>query len=91
MTFIKGNDIFLVTILALLCAPHHCKLSCLAFCYFVLIIAAFIDWAKNTKRVKRFTRRVATCSCVKARETISHLQVPKLFQINCTVCGAKAS
>jgi hypothetical protein len=28
---------------------------------------------------------------VKARETISHMYVPQLLQINCTVCGTEAT
>ena len=96
MTFIKnkfnlGNEIFFVSILALKFAPHHYKLPGLGIFYFSLITAAVIDWKKNTKRVRRITRRVASCSCVKARETISHLHGPQLPQINCTVCGAEAT
>lgn len=93
MTFIKrrfnlGNEIFFVSILALLFAPDHYKLPGLGILYFSLIAAAVIDWNKNTKRVRRITRRVASCSCEKVRETISHMHMPQLLQNNCTVCGA---
>lgn len=93
MTFSKkkfnlGNDIFFASILALLFAPHDYKLPGLAVLCFCLITAAFIDWSKSTKRVRRITRRVASCSCEKVRETISHMHVPQLLQNECTVCGA---
>lgn len=91
MTHIKGNEILFVSIITLLFAPHQYKLPGLAILCFFLITAAVIDWGKNTKRVRRITRRVASCSCVKARETISHINVPKLLQINCTVCGAEST
>ena len=90
-TFDQGNEILFVSIMALLLAPHEYKLPGLGILCFSLIIAAVIDWKKNTKRVRRITRRVATCSCVKARETISHMHVPQLLQINCTVCGAESA
>lgn len=89
--FNLGNEIFFVSILALVCAPHHYKLPGLGILCFSLITAAFIDWKKNTKRVIRITRRVASCSCVKAIETISHMNVPQLLQIKCTVCGAESN
>ena len=96
MTFIKnkfsyGNEILFVSLMTLEFAPHHYKFPGLGILCFSLITAAVIDWKKNTKRVRRITRRVASCSCVKARETISHMHVPKLFQITCTVCGAEAT
>jgi hypothetical protein len=91
MTFIKGNEVFFVSIMALEFAPHHYKLPFFGILYFSLIIAAVIDWKKDTKRVRRITKRVASCSCVKAKETISHMHLPQLLQINCTVCGAEAS
>lgn len=96
MTLIKskfnhGNEILFVSIIALEFAPHHCKLPGLGILCFSLPTAAVIDWKKNTKRVRRISRRVASYSCVKARETISHMLVPQLLQINCTVCGAKAT
>ena len=96
MTFIKnkfnhGNEILFVSLMALVFAPHHYKLPGLGILCFSLITAAVIDWKKNTKRVRRITRQVASCSCVKARETISHMHVPQLLQINCTVCGAEAT
>jgi hypothetical protein len=34
---------------------------------------------------------VASCSCVKARETISQMHMPHMLQSNCTVCGAEAT
>ena len=89
--FNHGNEILFVSIMTLVFAPDHYKLPGLGILCFSLIIAAVIDWKKNTKRVRRITRRVASCSCVKARETISHMHVPQLLQINCTVCGAKAT
>ena len=88
MTLSKGNEILFVSLMILVLAPHQYKLPGLAILCFCLITAAVIDWKKNTKRVRRITRRVASCSCVKARETISHMHVPQLLQINCTVCGA---
>ena len=93
MTFIKnkfsyGNEILFVSLMALEFAPHHYKFPALGILCFSLITAAVIDWKKNTKRVRRITRRVASCSCVKARETISHMHLPQLLRINCTVCGA---
>jgi hypothetical protein len=93
MTFIKnkfnhGNEILFVSMMALVFAPHHYKLPGLGILCFSLITAAVIDCKKNTKRVRRITRRVASCSCVKARETISHMYVPQLLAIDCTVCGA---
>ena len=96
MTFTKnkfnyGNEILFVSIMTLILAPHDYKLPGLGILYFSLIIAAVIDWKKNSKRVRRFTRRVASCSCEKARETISHMHLPELLQINCTVCGADFS
>lgn len=96
MTYIKnkfnhGNEILFVSIMALIFAPDHYKLPGLGILCFSLIIAAVIDCKKNTKRVRRITRRVAYCSCVKARETISHVHVPQLLQISCTVCGAEAT
>jgi hypothetical protein len=89
--FDQGNGIFFVSIMALMFAPHQYKLPGLGILCFSLITAAVIDWKKNTKRVRRITRRVASCSCVKARETISHMHVPPPLQINCTVCGAEAT
>jgi hypothetical protein len=94
MTFIKdrGNEIFFVSIMTLLLAPHDYKLPGLGILCFTLITAAVIDWSsRNTKRVRRITRRVASCSCVKARETMSQMHVPQLLQIYCTVCGAEAT
>ena len=91
MTFIKGNDIFFLSIMVLIFAPQHYKLPGVGILCFFLITAAVIDSRKNTKRVRRMTRRVASCGCVKARETISHMHVPKLLQIKCTVCGAEAT
>ena len=91
MTHIKGNEILFVSIITLVFAPHEYKLPGLGILCFSLITAAVIDWGKNTKRVRRITRRVASCSCVKAREAISHMPVPQLLQINCTVCGAEAT
>ena len=96
MTLIKnefnhGNEILFISIMALEFAPHHYKLPGLGILCFSLITAAVIDSRKNTKRVRRMTRRVASCGCVKARETISHMHVPQLLQINCTVCGAEAT
>lgn len=96
MRFIKnkfnhGNEIFFVSIMALLLAPHHYKLPFLGILYFSLIIAAVIDWKKNTKLVRRISKRVASCSCVKAKETISHMHMPQMLQINCAVCGAEAT
>ena len=90
--FNHGNEILFLSIMTLVFAPPHYKLPGLGILCFSLIIAAVIDWKKNTKRVRRITRRVtrrvASCSCVKARETISHMHVPQLLRINCTVCGA---
>jgi hypothetical protein len=86
MTFIKnkfnhGNEILFVSIMILEFAPHEYKLPGLGILCFSLITAAVIDSKKNTKRVRRIARRVASCSCVKARETISHMHVPQLLQI----------
>ncbi len=96
MTFIKnkfnhGNEILFVSIMALEFVPNHYKLPGLGILCFFLITAAVIDWKKNTKRVRRITRQVASCSCVKARETIAHMHGSQLLQINCTVCGAEAT
>jgi hypothetical protein len=96
MPFVKnifnhGNEILFVSLMVLEFAPHHYKLPGLGILCFSLITAAVIDWEKNGKRVRRITRRVASCSCVKARETISHMYVPQLLQINCTVCGTEAT
>ncbi|MBS2003919.1 MAG: hypothetical protein JST44_20600 [Cyanobacteria bacterium SZAS LIN-5] len=84
-----GNETLFVAIMVLLFAPHDYKLPGLGILCVCLIIAAFIDWEKNKKRVRRITRRVASCSCVKARETISNM--PQLLQINCNVCGAETT
>ncbi len=89
--FSLGNETLFLSLMTLLLAPHHYKLPGLVILCICLITAAFIDWEKNTKRVRRITRRVASCSCVKARETISHMYAPQLLQINCTVCGAEAT
>ena len=96
MTFSKnkfnhGNEILFVSLMTLVFAPHHYKLPGLGILYVSLITAAVIDCKKNTKRVRRITRRVASCSCVKARETISHMHLPQLLQIKCTVCGAEST
>jgi hypothetical protein len=96
MTFMKnkfnhGNEVLFVSLMALVFAPGHYKLLGLGILCLSLIIAAVIDCKKNTKRVRRITRRVASCSCEKARETISHMHVPQLLQINCTKCGAEAT
>ncbi|MFA6212577.1 MAG: hypothetical protein WCT03_27695 [Candidatus Obscuribacterales bacterium] len=96
MTFIKnkfnqGNEILFVSLMVLVFAPDQYKLPGLGILCFSLITAAVIDCKKNTKRIRRITRRVASCSCVKARETISHMHVPQLLQINCTVCGAEST
>ena len=96
MTFIKnkfnhGNEILFVALMVLVFAPHDYRLPGLGILCFFLITAAIIDSKKNAKRVRRITRRLASCSCVKARETISHIHVPQLLQINCTVCGAEAT
>ena len=88
MALSKGNEILFVSLIILVLAPHQFKLPGLGLLCFFLIIAAVIDWEKNKKHVRRITRRVASCSCEKARETISHIHVPQLLQINCTVCGA---
>jgi len=87
----RGNEIFFVSLMALEFTPNQYKLPLLGILCFFLITAALIDWSMNTKRVRRITRRVASCSCVKAREAISHMHVPEMLQINCTVCGAKAT
>lgn len=89
MTFSRGNEILFVSIVALYFTPNQYKLPLLGILCLFLITAAIIDWKKNTKRVRRITRRVASCSCVNARETISHM--PQLLQINCTVCGAEST
>ena len=96
MTFKKnlisqGNGIFFVSIMTLQFAPHQYKWPGLAVLYFGLILAVAFDWKKNTRLVRRITRRVASCGCVKARETISHIQLPQMLRISCTVCGAEAS
>jgi hypothetical protein len=96
MTFIKnkfnhGNEILFAALMVLVFAPHDYRLPGLGILCFFLITAAIIDSKKNTKRVRRITRRVASCSCLKARETISHMHLPQLLQINCTVCGAEAT
>lgn len=90
-TFNAGNEILFVAIMALVFAPQQYKLPGLGILCLSLIIAAFVDWKKNTKRVRRISRRVASCGCEKARETIAHMQVPQLLQGDCTVCGAKAA
>jgi hypothetical protein len=89
--FNQGNDILFVSLMALIFAPEPYKLPGLGILYVALITAAVIDCKKNTKRVRRITRRVASCSCAKARATISHIQVPQIFQISCTVCGTPAT
>jgi len=89
--FSYGNEVLFVSIMILLFAPPHYKLPGLGILCFCLITAAVIDWEKNTKRVRRITRRVASCSCVKAKQTISNMQVPHMLQINCTVCGAETT
>ncbi len=89
--FNYGNEVLFVSIMILEFAPHDYKLPGLGILCFSLITAAVIDWETNAKRVRRITRRVASCSCVKARETISHMQVPQMLQINCTVCGAEGT
>ena len=96
MTFKKsvfdhGNEILFVSIVALVSLPAQYKLFGLAIFFLSLITAAFIDWKKNTKRVRRISRRVATCSCEKARETIAHMQMPQMLQTDCTVCSAEAA
>jgi hypothetical protein len=85
-----GNEILFVSIMILLFAPPHYKLPGLGILCFSLITAAIFDWKRNKKRVRRLTR-LASCSCVKARETISHLYVPQLLPIDCTVCGAEST
>lgn len=84
-----GNEVLFGAIMVLLFAPPHYKLPGLGILCFSLITAAVIDWKKNTKRVRRLTRRVASCNCVK--ETISNMHMPQLLQVNCTVCGAEAT
>lgn len=96
MAFIKnkfnhGNDILFISIMVLLLAPPHYKLPGLGILCFSLITAAVIDWKKNSKRVRRFTKHVAYCSCEKAKVTISNMHVPQLLQINCTICGTEAN
>jgi hypothetical protein len=96
MPFIKnkfnhGNEILFVSLMVLEFAPHDYKLPGLGILCFSLITAAVLDWEKNGKRVRRITRRVASCSCVKARETLSHMHVPQMLQIDCNVCGAEAT
>ncbi|HND07927.1 MAG TPA: hypothetical protein PL112_12820 [Candidatus Obscuribacter sp.] len=88
--FNYGNEIFFLSIMTLLLAPHQYKLPGLGIFCFVLITAAVIDWKKNTKLVRRISRRVASCSCEKVRETISHMHVPQMLQSKCTICGAEA-
>jgi hypothetical protein len=89
--FNRGNEILFVSLMVLLLAPNHFKLAGLGILWFSLITAAVIDCnKKNTKRVRRITKHVASCSCVKARETISHIHMPQMLQINCTICGAEA-
>ncbi len=88
--FSYGNEVLFGAIMVLLFAPPQYKLPGLGVLCFSLITAAVIDWKKNTKRVRRITKRVASCSCEKARETMSHMHMPQLLQINCTVCGAEA-
>jgi len=89
--FNHGNEILFASIMILLFAPPQYKLPGLGILCFSLITAAVIDWKKKTKRVRRLSRRVASCTCVKARETISHLYLPQLLAIDCTVCGAEAT
>jgi hypothetical protein len=81
--FNHGNEILFASIMILLFAPPQYKLPGLGILCFSLITAAVIDWKKNTKRVRRISKRVASCTC----ETISHMYVP-LMAIDCTVCGA---
>jgi hypothetical protein len=85
-----GNEVLFGAIMILLFAPHQYKLPGIVILCFCLIIAAVIDWERNTNRVRRITKKVAACGCVKARETISQMQVPQLL-INCTVCGTKTT
>ncbi|HEY9679807.1 MAG TPA: hypothetical protein V6C76_17525 [Drouetiella sp.] len=87
--FSHGNEILFIAIMVLLFAPHDYKLPGLLILCASLIVAAFIDWKNNIKRVRRLTKRVASCSCVKARDTISHMHMPHLLKISCTVCGAE--
>lgn len=89
--FDHGNEIFFVSLMALLFAPPQYKIPGLAIFYFLLIAAALIDWKKNSKLVRRITKKVASCSCEKVRETISHMHVPQMLQIKCTECGAEAT
>lgn len=89
--FARGNEIFFVLIMALKFAPNPYKFPGILILSFSLITAAIIDWKKKTKRVRRITRRVASCGCVRAREKIAHIHLPKILQVNCTICGAKAS
>ena len=89
--FNLGNEILFLSIMVLEFAPNHYKLPGLGILCISLIIAAFIDWKKNTKLVRRITKRVASCSCVKAREAIAHMHVAQLLQIKCTVCGAETT
>ena len=89
--FNHGNEILFASIMILEFAPNQYKLPGLGILCFSLITAAVIDCKKNTKRVRRITKRVASCSCVKVRETIAHMHMPQLLQINCTVCGAEST
>ena len=72
-------------------APNHYKVPGIGIFCFFLITAAIIDCKKNSKRVRRITRRVASCSCVKVRETIAHMHMPQLLRISCTVCGVETT
>lgn len=89
--FNHGNEILFLALMVLLLAPRDYKLAGLGILCFFLITAALFDWRKNSKRVRRITKRVAHCSCVKARDTLSHM--PNLLQANnsCTLCSAEAN
>lgn len=56
--FNLGNEILFVAFMILLYTPNQYKLAGLCILCFSLITAAVIDWRKNTKRVRRITRRV---------------------------------
>lgn len=86
-----GNEILFVSIMVLKFAPPCYKFPGLGIFCVSLITAAIIDWKKKTKRVRRITRKVASCGCVKAKETISHIHMPQILQLDCTVCGAESA
>lgn len=74
-----------VSLIGMHFVPSHFKLPCAALLYFSLAIAVIVDIRMSAKKILRVTRRVAACSCVRAKRKAAQLGA----LLSCTACGGK--